>query len=124
MGFLLEGSQETFDQSKKCELSHGKGRNFPKYSNQKNLYKPPGDIVAIHTVHTMFSSATPPPPLRPRRRPPHRRPPHRRPTHRRPTRRHPPRHNFVVSAITNEGFTLRSSNLTHALLIQISLTIQ
>ena len=33
----------------------------------------------------------------------------------------PPRHNFVVSAITFEGFKLvRSSNLTHALLIQIS----
>ena len=32
----------------------------------------------------------------------------------------PPRHNFVVSAITFEGFELRSSNLTHALLIQIS----
>ena len=27
----------------------------------------------------------------------------------------PPRHNFVVSAITFEGFRLRSSNLTHAL---------
>ena len=34
----------------------------------------------------------------------------------------PPRHNFVVSAITFEGFRLRSSNLTHALLIQISRT--
>ena len=34
----------------------------------------------------------------------------------------PPRHNFVVSAITFEGFKLRSSNLTHALLIQISRT--
>ena len=34
----------------------------------------------------------------------------------------PPRHNFVVSAITFEGFKLRSSNLTLALLIQISLT--
>ena len=45
----------------------------------------------------MFSSATQPPP----RRPP------------------PPRHKFVVSAITFEGFKLRSSNLTHALLIQI-----
>ena len=33
----------------------------------------------------------------------------------------PPRHNFV-SAITFEGFKLRSSNLTHALLIQISRT--
>ena len=33
-----------------------------------------------------------------------------------------PRHNFVVSAITFEGFRLRSSNLTHALLIQISRT--
>ena len=32
----------------------------------------------------------------------------------------PPRHNFVVSAITFEGFKLPSSNLTHALLIQIS----
>ena len=30
--------------------------------------------------------------------------------------------NFVVSAITFEGFKLRSSNLTHALLIQISRT--
>ena len=30
-----------------------------------------------------------------------------------------PRHTFVVSAITFEGFKLRSSNLTHALLIQI-----
>ena len=48
----------------------------------------------------MFSSATQPPP---RRRP-------------------PPRHNFVVSAITFEGFKLRSSNLTHALFIQISRT--
>ena len=47
----------------------------------------------------MFSSATPPPP------PP---PP-------------PPCHNFV-SAITFEGFKLRSSNLTHILLIQISRT--
>ena len=34
----------------------------------------------------------------------------------------PPRHNFVVSAITFEGFKLCSSNLTHALLIQISRT--
>ena len=34
----------------------------------------------------------------------------------------PPCHNFVVSAITFEGFKLRSSNLTHALLIQISRT--
>ena len=31
-------------------------------------------------------------------------------------------HNFVVSAITFEGFKLRSSNLTHALLLQISRT--
>ena len=30
------------------------------------------------------------------------------------------RHNFVISAITFEGFRLHSSNLTHALLIQIS----
>ena len=44
----------------------------------------------------MFSSATQPPPRGP-----------------------PPRHNFV-SAITIEGFKQRSSNLTHALLIQIS----
>ena len=36
--------------------------------------------------------------------------------------RGPPRHNFVVSAITFEGFKLRSSNWTHALLIQISRT--
>ena len=36
--------------------------------------------------------------------------------------RGPPRHNFVVSAITFEAFRLRSSNLTHALLIQISQT--
>ena len=36
------------------------------------------------------------------------------------TRPPPPRHNFVVSAITFEGFKLRSSNLTHALFIQIS----
>ena len=35
------------------------------------------------------------------------------------TQPHPPRHNFVVSAITFEGFKLHSSNLTHALLIQI-----
>ena len=48
----------------------------------------------------MFSSAMQPPPLR----------------------RPPPRHNFVVSAITFEGFKLRSSNLTHALFIQISRT--
>ena len=34
----------------------------------------------------------------------------------------PPRHNFVVSAITFEGFKLHSSNLTHALLMQISRT--
>ena len=34
----------------------------------------------------------------------------------------PQRHNFVVSAITFEGFKLRYSNLTHALLIQISRT--
>ena len=47
----------------------------------------------------MFSSATQPTPPRP-----------------------PPCHNFVVSAITFEGFKLRSSNLTHALLIQISRT--
>ena len=39
-----------------------------------------------------------------------------------PPRRRPPRHNFVVSAITFEGFKLRSSNLTHALFIQISRT--
>ena len=39
-----------------------------------------------------------------------------------PRRRRPPRHNFVVSAITFEGFKLRSSNLTHALFIQISRT--
>ena len=44
----------------------------------------------------MFSSATQPPPL--------------------------PCHNFVVSVITFEGFKLRSSNLTHALFIQISQT--
>ena len=50
----------------------------------------------------MFSSATQPPPPPPG-------PP-------------PPRHNFVVSAITFEGFKLRPSNLTHALLIQISRT--
>ena len=31
-------------------------------------------------------------------------------------------HHFVVSAITFEGFRLRSSNLTHALFIQISRT--
>ena len=48
----------------------------------------------------MFSSTTQPPP---RRRP-------------------PPRNNFVVSAITFEGFKLRYSNLTHALFIQISRT--
>ena len=48
----------------------------------------------------MFSSATQPP-LRPQP---------------------PRRHNFVVSAITFEGFKLRSSNLTHALFIQISRT--
>ena len=34
----------------------------------------------------------------------------------------PPRHNFVVTVITFEGFRLRSSNLTYALLIQISRT--
>ena len=49
----------------------------------------------------MFSSATQPP------QPPH---------------GPPPRHNLVVSAITFEGYKLRSSNLTHALLIQISRT--
>ena len=49
----------------------------------------------------MFSTAT---------QPPHRR------------RRRPPPHHFVVSAITFEGFKLRSSNLTHALFIQISRT--
>ena len=38
-----------------------------------------------------------------------------------PRRRRPP-HYFVVSAITFEGFKLRSSNLTHALFIQISRT--
>ena len=32
----------------------------------------------------------------------------------------PLRHNFVVNAITFEGYKLHSSNLTHALLIQIS----
>ena len=37
-----------------------------------------------------------------------------------PPRGPPPRHNFVVSAITFEGF--KSSNLTHALVIQISRT--
>ena len=47
----------------------------------------------------MFSSATQPRPPRPPRP--------------------PQRHNFVVSAITFEGFKLRSSNLTHALFIQI-----
>ena len=36
--------------------------------------------------------------------------------------RGPPRHDFVISAITFEGFKLRSSNLTHALFIQISRT--
>ena len=51
----------------------------------------------------MFTSATQPPPRGPPPPPP------------------PPRHNFV-SAITFEGFKLRSSNLTHALLIQISRT--
>ena len=51
----------------------------------------------------MFTSATQPPPWP---RPP----------------LPPPRHNFVVSAITFEGFKLRSSNLTHALFIQISRT--
>ena len=61
----------------------------------------------------MFSSATQPPPRRPPLPP--RRPPL-------PPRRPPPRHNFVVSAITFEGFKLRSSNLTHALFIQISRT--
>ena len=45
----------------------------------------------------MFSSATQPPPP-------------------------PPRHYFIVSAITSEGFKLHSSNMTHALLIQISRT--
>ena len=49
----------------------------------------------------MFSSAT---------QPPHRR------------LRPPLRHNFVVSAITFEGFKLRSSNLTYTLFIQISRT--
>ena len=34
----------------------------------------------------------------------------------------PPRHNFVVSTITFKGFKLHSSNLTHALRIQISRT--
>ena len=48
----------------------------------------------------MFSSATQPPPPRPP----------------------PPRHYFLVSAITFEWCKLRSSNLTHALLIQISRT--
>ena len=52
----------------------------------------------------MFSSATQPRPPRPSRPP------------------RPPRHNFVVSVITFEGFKLHSSNLTHALLIQISRT--
>ena len=55
----------------------------------------------------MFSSGTQPPPPPP---PP---PPPRRP---------PPHHNFVVSAITFEGFKIRSSNLTHVLFIQISRT--
>ena len=41
---------------------------------------------------------------------------------RRPPPPPPPCHNFVVSAITFEGYRLRSSNLTHALLIQISRT--
>ena len=87
----------------------------------------------------MFSSATQPPRRPPPRRPPPRRPPPRRPPPRRPPprrppprrppprrppprrpppRRPPPRHNFVVSAITFEGFKLRS-HLTHALFIQI-----
>ena len=39
-----------------------------------------------------------------------------------PPSRPPPHHNFVVSAITFEGFKLCSSNLTHALLIQVSRT--
>ena len=47
----------------------------------------------------MFSSATQPPP-----------------------RRRQPRHNFVVNGINFEGFQLCSSNLTHALFIQISRT--
>ena len=60
----------------------------------------------------MFSSATQPlPPPRPPSPPCPPRPPH-----------PPPRHNFVVSAITFEGFILRSSNLTHSLFIQISRT--
>ena len=53
----------------------------------------------------MFSSAMQPPPRRLPRRPPHH-----------------PHHNLVVSAITFEGFKLRSSNLTHTLFIQISRT--
>ena len=36
-----------------------------------------------------------------------------------PPRGPPPRHNFVVSAITFEGFKQHSSNLTNPLLIQI-----
>ena len=51
--------------------------------------------VSFREYYVCISSATPPP---------------------------PPRHNFIVSAITFEGFKLRSSNLTHALLIQISRT--
>ena len=38
-------------------------------------------------------------------------------------RRRPRRRRTIVSAIAFEGFKLRSSNLTHALLIQISRTI-
>ena len=38
------------------------------------------------------------------------------------TQPRPPHHIFVVSAITFEVFKLRSSNFTHALLIQISRT--
>ena len=51
-------------------------------------------VIIFPKTYVMFSSATQPP-------------------------RGPPRHNFVISAITFEGFKLRSSNLTHALLIEI-----
>ena len=90
-------------------VSHGMGRFWHREGTATR--REPNETEAFYIPEKrkcfgdiMFSTAT---------QPPHRRPP-------------PPSaassHHFVVSAITFEGFKLRSSNLTHALFIQISRT--